>query len=98
VSALAPLVNETSPAFLRPELAWHLYFARDYEAAIALWRRVLRSDATALWPRMQVLSSLILLGRETEAYAEVKVLLEVLGAPASRVQKVTGLPPREAVQ
>src|SRR5262245_4394872 len=98
VKALAPVVNETSPAFIRSELAWHHYFARDYETAIALWRRVLDDEPSAPWPRMQVLSSLVLLGRHDEAYAEVKVLLQVLGAPASRVEKVTRLPPRDAVR
>jgi hypothetical protein len=64
---------------------------------VALLRSLIQEAPDQPWPRMQLVSALFPLGRDDEAFAEVRAVLGVYEAPPHRVAKVTGLPPHAAV-
>ena len=97
VRVLEPVAGQGSSTVVRSKLAWHLSAADRDPEAVELLRSVIQEAPDQPWPRTQLVSALFRLGRDDEAFAEVKALLGVYQAPPHRVAKVTGLPPHAAV-
>ena len=97
VRVIEAVAGQQATTVVRSKLAWHLAAAGRAADAIDLLRSVLQEEPRQPWPRMQLVTALFRLGRDDEAFSEVKTLLEVYEAPPQRVAKVTALPPHAAV-
>lgn len=72
-----PMAKEVGFAVFRPMYAWFRFLCGNVEQAISLAQRAIDEDPLDVWPRMNMQAYLQSAGRESDALAQLKRVLEI---------------------